>query len=64
MIACRENVGFTRGTNLGIHASRSEFVFLLNPDTVLLGAALPDLITFMQDNPDVALLALTPSTPT
>ncbi len=55
MIACQENVGFTRGTNLGIHASHGEFVFLLNPDTVLLGAALPDLVAFMQDNPDVGI---------
>ncbi|XWX04867.1 glycosyltransferase family 2 protein [Aggregatilineales bacterium SYSU G02658] len=55
MIACQENVGFTRGTNLGIHASRGELVFLLNPDTVLLGAALPDLIAFMEENPDVGI---------
>ncbi len=56
MIACAENIGFTRGNNLGIHAARGEFIFLLNPDTVLLGSALPDLIAFLQDNPDVGIV--------
>ncbi|MFQ3658044.1 MAG: glycosyltransferase family 2 protein [Anaerolineae bacterium] len=56
LIACTENIGFTRGNNLGIRAARGEFIFLLNPDTVLLGSALPDLIAFLQDNPDVGIV--------
>lgn len=56
LIACTENIGFTRGNNLGIRAAHGEFIFLLNPDTVLLGSALPELVAYLQDNPDVGIV--------
>ncbi len=35
LIACDENVGFCRGNNLGIRATSSPYVLVLNPDTWL-----------------------------
>jgi N-acetylglucosaminyl-diphospho-decaprenol L-rhamnosyltransferase len=56
LIACSDNVGFTRGNNLGFAAATEEFIFMLNPDTVLLGAALPTLMSFLQQNPAVGIV--------
>ena len=35
LIASSENLGFTRGNNLGYAASRGRYVYFLNPDTEL-----------------------------
>lgn len=35
LIACEENLGFTRGNNVGFAASRGDCVYFLNPDTEL-----------------------------
>lgn len=44
VLEARENLGFARANNLGIKATRSEFVLLLNPDTVIPPAAIPTLV--------------------
>jgi GT2 family glycosyltransferase len=38
------NVGFARANNIGIRATNSEFVLLLNPDTVVPPGAIPMLV--------------------
>ena len=38
------NVGFSRANNLGIRSTTSEFVLLLNPDTVIPPGAIPALV--------------------
>ncbi len=43
-----ENMGFARANNLGIRASKGEYVFLLNPDTILLNNAVGILLDFME----------------
>jgi len=35
LIACDHNVGYARGTNIGVRATLQDTVFLLNPDTVV-----------------------------
>ena len=35
MIASRHNLGFARANNLAIRSSESEYVLLLNPDTIV-----------------------------
>lgn len=51
-----ENVGFTRGNNLGIEASRGRYVLLLNPDTEILDDALEKMIAYMDAQPEVGAL--------
>lgn len=41
-----ENVGFGKGVNLGIKNSIGEYLFLLNPDTVLTKNSIKDILEF------------------
>lgn len=56
LLAQRENVGFTRGNNIGMEHARGRYLFLLNPDTLVLGNALADMVTYMDENPDVGII--------
>lgn len=40
------NLGFAGGVNIGAKASNSEYVLLLNPDTVILDKAIDKLVTY------------------
>ncbi len=46
------NVGFARGNNIGLQASRGRYILLLNPDTKLLDDALVQLIRHMDAHPE------------
>ena len=50
------NVGFSKGNNIGLEASRGRYVFFLNPDTKVLGGALPRMIAYMDTHPEVGAL--------
>jgi hypothetical protein len=52
----RENVGFPKGNNLGLAASRGRYALLLNPDTVVVGDALPAMVDYLDKHPDVGLV--------
>lgn len=56
LIACQYNIGYTRGNNLALRQARGRHLLLLNPDTVLHGTALTDLIRFMDLYPDVGIV--------
>ena len=45
------NLGFARAVNLGVERSESEYVLLLNPDTVVLPGSLAALLEFAVANP-------------
>jgi len=49
------NVGFARANNLGIAATSSEFVLLLNPDTVVTPGAIPALVAALAGQPAAAI---------
>ena len=49
------NVGFSRANNLGIRATDSEYVLLLNPDTVAPPGAIPTLVRGLASHPDAAV---------
>ncbi|HXF64537.1 MAG TPA: glycosyltransferase family 2 protein [Caldilineaceae bacterium] len=60
LIRSADNLGFTRGNNVGYAASRGRFVYFLNPDTELLhsrlyGDSLWRLYSFVADNERVGL---------
>jgi GT2 family glycosyltransferase len=56
LYASDENLGYTGGNNLGMRASRGRYVLVLNPDTELLGAALPAMVAYVDAHPEVGVL--------
>lgn len=56
VLAQVENIGFTRGNNVGLEAAQGRYLLLLNPDTVILGNALAEMVEFLDDNPDVGIV--------
>jgi len=49
------NLGFARANNVGIRATESELVLLLNPDTVAAAGAIDRLVTVMDSAPHVTV---------
>jgi GT2 family glycosyltransferase len=49
------NLGFSRANNLGIRATESDYVLLLNPDTVAPPGAIPTLVRGLASHPDAAI---------
>ena len=52
LIANTENMGFARANNLAIRQSQSDYVLLLNPDTVVEEPTLRGVIEFMDAHPE------------
>jgi len=55
IIANKENVGFAKANNQAIQKSEGKYIFLLNPDAVLLDSNLKELINFMEQNDEVGM---------
>ncbi len=55
VLALEENVGFARANNLGIRATKSDLVLLLNPDTVVPAGAIDGLVAALLEVPDAAV---------
>ncbi len=53
LIKNSQNYGFAAANNQGMKAAKSQYILLLNPDTIVRDGALDKLIRFMDDNPDV-----------
>ena len=51
-----ENVGYTRGNNLGLGLAEGRNLFLLNPDTAIIGDALQQMIAYLDAHPDVGIV--------
>lgn len=58
LIENRENVGFSKANNQAIRESNSEYVLLLNPDTVVEEDTFEKVIGFMDDHPDAGGLGV------
>jgi GT2 family glycosyltransferase len=56
LYASEENLGYTGGNNAGIGASRGRYVLILNPDTEVIGAALPAMVAYLDEHPEVGVL--------
>ncbi len=56
VVANAENRGFTGGNNQGLALADGEFLLLLNPDTEVIGDALPRMVTYLRQHPEVGLL--------
>jgi N-acetylglucosaminyl-diphospho-decaprenol L-rhamnosyltransferase len=51
-----ENVGFTKGNNLGLRVAQGRYLLLLNPDTEIIGDALGEMVRYMEAHPDVGIV--------
>lgn len=56
LLAHTENLGYTRGNNLGLQAARGEYLLILNPDTEVMGAALAQMLAYLETHPQVGVL--------
>jgi len=56
LVASDSNLGFTKGTNMGVAHSSGRYVLLLNPDTEVIGDALQTMVAHMDDHADVGAL--------
>ena len=56
LIEAKANLGFSVGNNVGLAQARGEWLMLLNPDTEVVGDALPTLVRFLQEHPAVGLV--------
>ena len=55
LIASPENLGFGKANNLGATQASGKYLFLLNPDTVLINDAIGILHDFLEENPRVGV---------
>lgn len=51
-----QNVGFSKGTNIGIEASQGCYVLSLNPDTRVIGPAPAKMVGYMEAHPQVGAI--------
>jgi N-acetylglucosaminyl-diphospho-decaprenol L-rhamnosyltransferase len=56
LYAQAENVGFTKGNNIGLRAARGKYILLLNPDTEIIGDALLAMMEYLEAHPEVGVL--------
>jgi hypothetical protein len=56
VLAQAENVGFTKGNNIGLRIAQGDYLILLNPDTKIIGDALNTLITYMDAHSKVGIV--------
>lgn len=52
----KENVGFTRGNNIGLARARGDYLLLLNPDTEVSPDALATMLNYMTRHPRAGIL--------
>jgi N-acetylglucosaminyl-diphospho-decaprenol L-rhamnosyltransferase len=49
------NVGFTRGNNIGLSVAQGRHLMLLNPDTEVIGDALPRMVRYLDERVEVGI---------
>lgn len=55
ILEAKDNLGFGKANNLGAQLAKGEFLFLLNPDTVLVNNAMKILIEYIKNHEDVGV---------
>jgi N-acetylglucosaminyl-diphospho-decaprenol L-rhamnosyltransferase len=56
LIASAENLGYSRGNNLGLAQAQGRYLFVLNPDTVVEPGSLAAMCGYMDAHPRVGVL--------
>jgi len=52
----KANLGFAKATNQTIQQSSGRYVFLLNPDTAVMGEAIQRMFSYMEEHRDIGIL--------
>ena len=55
LLASPENLGFGKANNLGAAEANGKYLFLLNPDTILINNAVKTLFDYLENHPDVGV---------
>lgn len=55
LIANKKNLGFAKANNLALKKAKSEYILILNPDTVVGEDTLVEMINFMEKSTDVGI---------
>jgi len=50
-----ENLGFSKGNNIGIKAASGQYIMLLNSDTIVKEESIEKLISYLEKNPNTAV---------
>lgn len=56
LIAHADNLGYTRGNNLGLRAAHGRYLLVLNPDTEIVDGALTQMLAYMEAHRHVGVL--------
>jgi GT2 family glycosyltransferase len=57
LIASNKNLGFAAGNNLGFASALGEFVFFLNPDTIVKDSSVDELVHELELHPEYGIVA-------
>ncbi len=63
LLAQAENLGFSRGNNVGLEVANGRYLLLLNPDTEIKPGALERIIQFMDEHEEAAIVGPTVRNP-
>ncbi|MCK4824214.1 glycosyltransferase family 2 protein, partial [bacterium] len=55
VIENRTNIGFSKGNNMVISKTKSDYVLLLNPDTIIVNHAIEKMVRFMYNHPETGI---------
>lgn len=56
LIASQSNLGFARANNVGLAQARGQYIFFLNPDTIVKGEALHNMVSFLNGRHEFAMV--------
>ena len=56
LICNQDNFGFAKGNNIGIRASKGEYLFLINSDVIVRENCFNNMIEYMEDHPEIGML--------
>jgi GT2 family glycosyltransferase len=56
LLAQGENIGYTRANNIGLARAAGRHLLLLNPDTEIIGDALPRMVAYLDAHPDTGIV--------
>lgn len=55
VVASEENLGFGKANNLGSISAQGRYLFMLNPDTILVNDAISILYQYLEEHPEVGV---------